>query len=74
VWIRTISSLDPEFQGGSTDITQVQVEWPQKREVEPKYLVTIEHLADNNELVILVDDGSGDGQPECIWSSVGLGT
>jgi predicted nucleic acid-binding Zn-ribbon protein len=72
----------------TAEVKSVQIVWPQAdgsldtddmeslrtlaAQGRPHYKVTIEHLADNDELVILVDDGSGEGQPECVWSSVGL--
>jgi hypothetical protein len=54
---------------GSVFVKRLQIRWPQEPHVASS-LITVEHLKDNDELVILVDDGSGDGQPECIWSSV----
>lgn len=50
----------------------IHIDWPQGEGVTPTHRVTIEHLEDNDELIILVDDSSSDSQPECIWSSVGV--
>jgi len=55
-----------DYSVQSDAVKWVQVDWPPEN---PTHQVRLEHLPDNNELVILVNDGSGDEQPECIWSS-----
>jgi hypothetical protein len=62
--------MDVIFRDGGLATSAVQVQWPPN---DPRYLVTLEHLEDNDELVVIVHDKqSDDSQPECVWSSVGL--